>query len=159
MDPHISAIKLPRRRALIQAARLSSLLLASGLVPAAALENRDAAFAAPSRDQALQALGLSSLSASDQVQLVAPEIAEDGASVRISLACTAPGVRRLLLLIDGNPAPLSALYEVSEALEPAFAMNAKLAQTSEVYAVALLDDGRALYASRLVKVTLGGCGG
>ena len=119
MDPHISAIKPSRRRALIQVARLSSLLLASGLVPAAALENRDAAF----------------------------------------LACTAPGVRRLLLLVDVNPAPLSALYEVNEALEPAFAMNAKLAQTSEVYAVALLDDGRALYASRLVKVTLGGCGG
>jgi sulfur-oxidizing protein SoxY len=47
---------------------------------------------------------------------------------------------------------------VSPSIEPAFSIRAKLAQSSDVYAVALMDDGRALYARRQVRVTLGSCG-
>ena len=35
----------------------------------------------------------------------------------------------------------------------------KMAQTSNVFAVAMLGDGRTLFAKKEVKVTLGGCGG
>jgi len=54
--------------------------------------------------------------------------------------------------------PLVALFQVSPSVEPAFSLRAKLAQSSAVYAVALMDDGRALYARREVRVTLGSCG-
>jgi sulfur-oxidizing protein SoxY len=64
----------------------------------------------------------------------------------------------LLLLVEKNPVPLVALFHVAPSVEPVFSIRAKLAQSSAVYAVALMDDGRALYARREVRVTLGSCG-
>jgi sulfur-oxidizing protein SoxY len=37
--------------------------------------------------------------------------------------------------------------------------RAKMGQSSDVYAVAIMNDGRALFSKKEVKVTLGGCGG
>jgi sulfur-oxidizing protein SoxY len=37
--------------------------------------------------------------------------------------------------------------------------RAKMGQSSDVYAVAITADGKALFAKKEVKVTLGGCGG
>jgi sulfur-oxidizing protein SoxY len=54
---------------------------------------------------------------------------------------------------------LAAVFEINEALEPSFATRVKLAQSSNVYAVALMADGTAWFAQKEVKVTLGGCGG
>jgi sulfur-oxidizing protein SoxY len=34
-----------------------------------------------------------------------------------------------------------------------------MGQSSDVYAVAIMADGKALFAKKEVKVTLGGCGG
>ncbi len=34
-----------------------------------------------------------------------------------------------------------------------------MGQSSNVYAVALMGDGKALFAKKEIKVTLGGCGG
>jgi sulfur-oxidizing protein SoxY len=34
-----------------------------------------------------------------------------------------------------------------------------MGQSSNVYAVAMMGDGRALFAVKEIKVTLGGCGG
>jgi sulfur-oxidizing protein SoxY len=70
-----------------------------------------------------------------------------------------PDVRRLVLLVEKNPNTLAAVFEINEALEPSFATRVKLAQSSNVYAVALMADGTAWFAQKEVKVTLGGCGG
>jgi sulfur-oxidizing protein SoxY len=35
----------------------------------------------------------------------------------------------------------------------------KMGQSSNVYAVAIMNDGKVLYAQKEIKVTLGGCGG
>ena len=48
---------------------------------------------------------------------------------------------------------------VSDAVEANFSTRAKMGQSSDVYAVALTTDGKALFAKKEVKVTLGGCGG
>jgi sulfur-oxidizing protein SoxY len=37
--------------------------------------------------------------------------------------------------------------------------RAKMGQSSDVYAVAVMNDGKVLFAKKEVKVTLGGCGG
>jgi len=37
-------------------------------------------------------------------------------------------------------------------------LNVKMNETSDVYVVALLANGRALFTKREVRVTLGGCG-
>jgi sulfur-oxidizing protein SoxY len=79
--------------------------------------------------------------------------------VPVACACALPGVKRLVLLVEKNPNTLAAVFDVSDAIEPQFATRVKMAQTSNVYAVALMDDGQALFAQKEIKVTLGGCGG
>jgi sulfur-oxidizing protein SoxY len=44
-------------------------------------------------------------------------------------------------------------------LEASFATRAKMGESSDVYAVAITGDGKAHFAKKEVKVTLGGCGG
>lgn len=70
-----------------------------------------------------------------------------------------PGVKQVLILVEKNPAALVALFNVTDAVEANFSTRAKMGQSSDVYAVAIMNDGKALYAKKEVKVTLGGCGG
>jgi sulfur-oxidizing protein SoxY len=79
--------------------------------------------------------------------------------VPVGAATSLPGVKRLLLLVEKNPAMLSAMFDVSEAVEPNFSTRVKMGQSSNVFAVAMMADGKVLYAAKEVKVTLGGCGG
>ena len=147
-----------RRQVLGHAAALAGLLAGTGLFPRLARAYSDQAFGAKTVQDALGALGGGALAESADVTLSGPDIAENGALVAFGLATTLPGARQLLLLVEKNPVPLVALFHVSPAVEPAFSLRAKLAQSSAVYAVAVMDDGRALYARREVRVTLGSCG-
>ena len=61
--------------------------------------------------------------------------------------------------MEKNPAVLSALFDVSDAIEANFSTRVKMAQSSNVYAVAMMGDGKVLFAQKDIKVTLGGCGG
>jgi sulfur-oxidizing protein SoxY len=69
------------------------------------------------------------------------------------------GVKHLLILVEKNPSALVAMFNVSDAVESSFSTRAKMGQSSDVYAVAITSDGKALFAKKEVKVTLGGCGG
>jgi sulfur-oxidizing protein SoxY len=150
-----------RRRLLGQSARLAGMLCALGLMPsrtqAQTAPYATAAFGAASVPEALKALRIGAPVLSRDITLNAPELAENGAEVQIAASTTLPGVKRLLLLLEKNPAPLAALFDLADAVEPFFSTNVKLAQSSKVYAVAILSDGRVLYAANDVKVTLGGC--
>lgn len=90
--------------------------------------------------------------------LTAPEIAENGNTVPISV--DAPGATAILLLAAGNPTPGVAQFNFGEM---AAAQNAstriRLAGTQDVVAVAKMADGSFVKASQAVKVTIGGCGG
>lgn len=152
-----------RRKLLTRSAGGIAWLAASATWPipahAQAPGYRSAAFEAKSIADALKALGLSPMQDSGDVVLTAPEIAENGAVVPVAAATLLPGVRSLLILVENNPAVLSAMFEVSDAIDANFATRVKMGQTSNVYAVAVFGDGRALSAHKEVKVTVGGCGG
>ena len=159
--PHAPA---PTRRALLaSSAQLAAMLAAAGLLPAPASAQAPGylagAFDARTIAEATRALAVSAPVESREVSVTAPDIAEDGALVPIGAATALPGVRRLLILVEKNPAVLAALFELSEAVEPHVSTRIKMAQTSSVYALAMLADGRNLFARREVRVTLGGCGG
>ena len=77
----------------------------------------------------------------------------------LGAATTLPNVKQMLVLVEKNPNTLVASFAVSDALEANFLTRAKLGQSSDVYAVAITNDGKAFYAKKEVKVTLGGCGG
>jgi len=149
-----------RRVVLQRSAHVATLLAAVGLLPMPAHAAwPQAAFDAKAMADAVKALGGAAPQESKDVVLTAPDIAENGAVVPLACACALPGVKRLLLLVEKNPNTLAAVFDVSDAVEPSFATRVKMAQTSNVYAVALTADGKALFAQKEVKVTLGGCGG
>lgn len=147
-----------RREALSTVAALGALLLASAY-PTQAQAYSKAAFDAHSLQDATRALSLGAWSESREVNLTVPDVAENGAAVSVSLGTGLPQVRQMLVLVDKNPTPLAARFVLTDAVEPQFSTRIRMAETAQVYAVAILADGRALFARKEVKVTLSGCGG
>jgi sulfur-oxidizing protein SoxY len=152
-----------RRDMLSHSAKVAAMLTAVGLLPMQARAQsagyNSAAFSAKSMPDAVKALGGGTPSESKDVTVTGPDIAENGAVVPIGVSTTLAGAKRLLLLVEKNPAVLAAVFDVSDAVEPNFSTRVKMGQSSNVYAVAMMGDGRVLYAQKEVKVTLGGCGG
>jgi len=92
------------------------------------------------------------------VNLTAPEIAENGNTVPISVS--AEGATAIMLLAAGNPTPGVATYTFGELAGSASASTRiRLAGTQDVVAVAKMADGSFAHARSTVKVTIGGCGG
>lgn len=148
-----------RRDTLKQSAAVAALLASAGMFPASALAFNKDAFDAKSIADALKAFGAGSPTESKDVTLTAPDIAENGAVVPLGVATTLTGVKQMLILVEKNPSALVAKFDVTDAVESSFLTRAKMGQSSDVYAVAITADGKALFAKKEVKVTLGGCGG
>lgn len=150
-----------RRELLKTSATLATLLMGAGLLPSVALaaNYNKAAFETKSMADLMKALGASAPTESADVTLKGPDIAENGAVVPLGASTALPGVKRMLLLVEKNPNILSAMFEFTDAVEPSVGTRVKMGQSSNVYAVAMMNDGRVLYAQKEIKVTLGGCGG
>ncbi|MEO7391131.1 MAG: thiosulfate oxidation carrier protein SoxY [Ramlibacter sp.] len=149
-----------RRETLKQSAALAGLLAAAGFFPRDALAAWNAgAFDAKTVADVMKAFGAGAPAASTSVTLTAPDIAENGAVVPMGVATTLPNVKHMLVLVEKNPSTLVAKFDVTDAVEANFLTRAKMGQSSDVYAVAITTDGKAFYAKKEVKVTLGGCGG
>jgi sulfur-oxidizing protein SoxY len=149
-----------RREMLARSATVAGLLAAAGFLPASALAAwPQAAFEAKNMADAIKALGGSAPVESKDVTITGPDIAENGAVVPVGCATTLPGAKRLLLLVEKNPNVLAAVFDLTDAVEPNLSTRTKMGQSSNVYAVAMMGDGKVLYAVKEIKVTLGGCGG
>jgi len=148
-----------RRETLKQSVVVAGLLAGTGLFPRHALAFNAPAFEAKNLADAYKGLGLTAPQASKDVTLTAPDIAENGAVVPFAAATTLAGVKQILFLVEKNPTVLIAAFKLTESVEANVSTRAKMAQTSDVYAVVVLNDGKVLFAKKEVKVTLGGCGG
>jgi sulfur-oxidizing protein SoxY len=117
------------------------------------------AFAQKTEAAAIKALyGGKTPQASDEVNLDAPEIAENGAVVPVSVSTTLPDVTSIAIVVSGNPFPLAASYVIAPGTSAMVANRLKMAKTSKV--LALVESGSKVFsASKEVKVTVGGCGG
>ena len=92
------------------------------------------------------------------VDLDAPEIAENGNTVPISVS--AEGASAIMVLAAGNPTPPVATFNFGPlAAASRASTRIRLAGTQDVIAVAKLADGSFARTSKEVKVTIGGCGG
>jgi sulfur-oxidizing protein SoxY len=151
---------LNRRELLSHSAKVAALLATAGVLPQAAHAAYEAgAFEAKTMAEATKLLGGGSPTESKDVTITGPDIAENGAVVPVGVSTALPGVKRLLLLVEKNPSVLSAMFDVTDAVDANFSTRVKMGQSSNVYAVAMMGDGRVLFAQKEVKVTLGGCGG
>ena len=95
---------------------------------------------------------------SDKIKLDAPEIAENGAVVPVSVSTTLADVTTVSFVVPENPNPLAAYYRIPPGTMPNVANRLKMAKTSNVIVI-VEADGKLYGASREVKVTIGGCGG
>ena len=92
------------------------------------------------------------------IDLTAPEIAENGNTVPISV--DAPGAVAITVLAAGNPTPGVAKFNFGMGSgSQRCTTRIRLAGTQDVIAVAEMADGSFSAAHQTVKVTIGGCGG
>ena len=139
------------------------MLVAVGMLPslasAQAAGYNAAAFDAKTIADLMKALGAGAPVESKDVFVTGPDIAENGAVVPVGAATALPGVKRMLLLVEKNPSVMTAMFDVTDAVDSNFSTRVKMGQSSDVYAVAMMNDGKVLFAKKEIKVTLGGCGG
>ena len=132
-----------------------------GLAPALAAANDkypEEAFMQKGETDAIKALYGKTAEPSDKVKLDAPEIAENGAVVPISVTTDLADVTSISFLVTENPNALAASYRIPAGTMPSVANRLKMAKTSNV--IAIVEAGGKLYsATKEVKVTVGGCGG
>ncbi len=149
-----------RRALLSHSAKVAAMLAAGGFLPQFAHAAYNAqAFEVKTMADLVKMLGGSAPTESKDVTITGPDIAENGAVVPLGVSSALPGVKRLMVLVEKNPAVLSAMFDVSDAVDANFSTRVKMGQSSNVYAVAMMGDGKVLFAQKEVKVTLGGCGG
>jgi sulfur-oxidizing protein SoxY len=153
------------RRLILQGAASVALVglgdLPFGLAPAFAAANDkypEDAFKQKGDADAIKSLYGKTAEPSDKVKLDAPEIAENGAVVPISVASTLADVTSISILVSENPNALAASYKIPAGTLPSVANRLKMAKTTNV--IAIVEAGGKLYsATKEVKVTVGGCGG
>jgi sulfur-oxidizing protein SoxY len=138
-----------------------ALAAAAGLVrpgEAFAQQWNKTAFETKTFADTLKALGGSGSTESGQIQITAPDIAENGAVVPITIESAIPGTQTIAILIEKNPNTLSANFDIPDGTDPFVTTRVKMAETSNIYAL-VKADGKYFHAVKEIKVTLGGCGG
>ncbi|RMG38404.1 MAG: thiosulfate oxidation carrier protein SoxY [Gammaproteobacteria bacterium] len=117
------------------------------------------AFHAKKADKALSAaFGSGKTEASEKIKIKAPDIAENGAVVPVTVSSDLPGVENIAILSSANNTPLLAVYNLGKNTKADVSCRIKMAKTGDV--IAVVKAGGKLYANRKgVKVTIGGCGG
>jgi len=117
------------------------------------------AFASTAAQDALVTLlGTDVTTPSDRIDMDLPQIAENGAVVPVKINTTLANVELIAIVVENNPRPMSATFEIPAGTLPRITTRIKMGKTSNVLAVVKTSDG--IYsASKEVKVTIGGCGG
>jgi sulfur-oxidizing protein SoxY len=130
------------------------------LTPRAVLADWNAdAFGAADVSAALKSLiGAEGSETSDQIQIKAPDIAENGAVVPVTIESDLEGVTSIALLASGNATPLVASFLLGAGAVPFVSTRIKMGKTADVVAVVQAGD-KVLSNAKNVKVTIGGCGG
>lgn len=138
----------------------SATLLAVATLPLralAAMARPDDAFKMTSIDDVMGAMG-GAAADSDDIELEVPPISDNAANVPVIVTSNIPNTTRIMILVEKNPNPLSAIFYIPEGTVAYADTKVKVAQTGLVYAV-VEADGKLYKKSMETKVTLGGCGG
>jgi sulfur-oxidizing protein SoxY len=118
-----------------------------------------AAFEAKDSNAALEAsLGSSSTTESGDIKLKAPDIAENGAVVPVTVTSSIANTEAISIVVAENATPLAATFNLGATTSGFVSTRIKMGKTSDVTAV-VKADGKLYSTSKNVKVTIGGCGG
>ncbi len=117
-----------------------------------------AAFDAKDVAGALNGLAAAGAADSDQIELDAPTIAENGSRVPVKVTSKIPGTEHIILLAEKNGTPLLADFTLMNGTDSFISTAVKLGATGNVRVV-VKAGGKVYTLAKEVKVTLGGCGG
>ncbi len=116
------------------------------------------AFAAEGLAAAMEAVTGSSDVADGDVTLSAPEIAENGAVVPVSVESSLDNVTEMAVFVELNNQPLTAHYVLADGAHANVSGRIRMGESSNV--IAAVKSGDTWYKTvQEVKVTVGGCGG
>ena len=116
------------------------------------------AFEAKSALDAMRALGMSNAEDSKNIEIRAPDIAENGAVVPIDITSNIPGTTSISVFIEKNPFPYTGTFDFSQGAVPYVHLRVKMGESSPVRVV-VAAGGKYYTTAQEVKVTIGGCGG
>ena len=129
------------------------------LSPLRALAARNqGAFEAKSAVDAMRALGMSGAAESKEIEIRAPDIAENGAVVPIDITSNIPGTTSISVFIVKNPFPYTGTFDFAAGAVPFVHLRAKVGESTPVRVV-VAAGGKFYTTAKEVKVTIGGCGG
>ncbi|WP_122894054.1 thiosulfate oxidation carrier protein SoxY [Arcobacter peruensis] len=120
-------------------------------------ETKPKAWTATKVDEAIKEVFGTSTVTEGKIKLKAPDIAENGAVIPITVS-TKLNAKTVAIFQDANPETAVAVFTVPENGIIDYSVRIKMAKTGTVTVVADVD-GKLVSASKLVKVTIGGCGG
>ena len=110
------------------------------------------------KDAIASAMGDASTTASADITIKAPDIAENGAVVPVAVNTSIADVTSIAMLVEKNNTPMSAIFNLPAGTVPDVSTRLKMGKTGDV--IAVVKAGGKLYSARKsVKVTIGGCGG
>ena len=153
-----------KRRSFLRTAGSAStvaIAAAAGLIKPTevlAVEWNKAAFEAKGVPDAMKVVGAAGAADSKDILIKAPDIAENGAVVPIEVTSKIAGTSAIMLLVEKNPSPLTANFDLSNGADSYVSTRIKMGQTSNVRAI-VKAGGKSYTAIKEVKVTIGGCGG
>jgi len=151
-------MKIKRRKVLHAAAAAASAIVSLPLARlAGAAEWNKAGFGASAVAETLKQIGASNATASKDILIKLPDVAENGAAVPIEITSRIPDTQSIAIIADKNPFPLLATFAFTPGVEPYASTRIKLAGSSDVRVI-VTAGGRTYAAVREVKVVTGGCG-
>jgi sulfur-oxidizing protein SoxY len=103
-------------------------------------------------------MGADNAEESGEINIKAPDIAENGAVVPVTVSTTLPDVESIAIIAANNPVPLIANFNLMDGAEGFVSSRIKMGKSGDV--IAVVKSGGKLYRTgKEVKVTIGGCGG
>ena len=144
--------------------RREALILGGAAVALAGLPGAAFADAKAAADEVAKFTGGKAAEAG-KIAIELPEIAENGNTVPLLVTVNLPMesgnyVSDILVLADGNPRPGVAHFQLTPMSGKAVASTRiRLAATQNIVVVAKTSGGQVFSDQKLVKVTIGGCGG
>ncbi len=138
---------------LVGGASVASGLLSSRIALAAWPENT---FNKTNLNDAMDSLGVTNLSISKDITINAPDMAEHGALVPVSIMSSIPGIDKISILVEKNPQPLVAIFELSNKCRGYVSTRIKMKSESNI--IAIVEAGGRYYSNKkVVNVAIGGC--
>ena len=137
------------------AAAATALLLPLRAV--AAIWNKSA-FDATKLDEAEKSMAINGEIPSKDIDIIAPDRAENGAIVQLEVTSHIPNTEAIAVFVEKNPTALIGNFMFSNGAQPQIVTRIKMAETSAIKVV-IKADGKYFTASKNVQVLENGCGG